>query len=301
MGTARPAVPRATKRALVREAGGKCANPGCPNRLTEFHHVREWAVYRTHDAGHMIAVCPACHDGVDRGTLLIDDETLYAWKRIARTSVAARGHIYVEPGEEAKLLLGSIAVRGEDAGLVAFELSDTNRLSFALRDGDVVLLNLAVTDRRGREIVKVVDGHVEVLDEDAATFEQRPGRVKVTVPAHGRYLAHRAVEMMRVQEPEFANDGRLTLLDLEVVEPGLVRVQGVWSRGVDAVVITTERLAFVSIAPERSEPISLTGEGAESVLHHTGPITTALFNMGTTEEVRGADRRPPPRPPWMPH
>lgn len=115
MAESRPNVPRETKRALIREAGGKCANPGCPNRLIELHHIQRWAVYRTHDAEHMIAVCPTCHENVERGSLLISDETLYEWKKIVRRKAAARGHIYVEPGDQAKLLLGSIAVSGEDA------------------------------------------------------------------------------------------------------------------------------------------------------------------------------------------
>jgi hypothetical protein len=67
--------------------------------------------------------------------LLIDDATLYRWKGIVRRRAAARGHIYVEPGDQAKLLLGSIAVAGPDAGLLVFELSERNRLSFALRLG----------------------------------------------------------------------------------------------------------------------------------------------------------------------
>jgi hypothetical protein len=291
MAATRPSVPAATKRALIREAGRKCANPGCPNRLTDLHHIREWAVYRTHDAEHMIAVCPTCHAHVHRGDLTIDDDTLYAWKRIVRNAATAAGHIYVEPSDQAKLLLGSIALMGEDAGLVAFELSENNRLAFALRDRDLLLLNLAVADRRSREIVKVVDGHVRLLDEDAATFDQRPGRARVTVPLHGRYLARRSVEMMRVHEPAFAQDGRLTMLDLEVVEPGLVRVQGVWTRGLDAVVITRERLAFVSMTPGWTHPISLEGAGAETVLYYTGPITRAAFNMGPSDR--------PPGPPYM--
>jgi hypothetical protein len=286
MAKPRPNVPAATKRALIREAGRKCANPGCANRLVELHHIRKWAVYRTNDAEHMIALCPACHENVERGGLLISDEILYAWKRIVRRDAGARGHIYVEPGDQAKLLLGSVAVSGEDAGLLVFELSENNRLSFALRDGEIVLLNLAVADRRGRELVKVVDGHVLMLDGDTATFEQRPGRVSVTVPMHGRYLARRAVEMVRVQEPTFAETGVLTMLDLEVIEPGLVRVQGIWTRGLDAVVITRERLAFVSMRPERTQPISVIGDGAGvSELHYTGPITTAQFTIGTAEEM----------------
>ena len=33
------------KAALRAQAGGKCANPGCPVPRTHLHHIREWAVY----------------------------------------------------------------------------------------------------------------------------------------------------------------------------------------------------------------------------------------------------------------
>jgi hypothetical protein len=297
MAEARPSVPPATKRALVREAGGKCANPGCPNRLTELHHIREWAVYRTHDAEHMIAICPTCHAHVTRGDLTIKDEKLYTWKKIVRTSSKDRGHLYVEPADEVKLLLGSIAFTGAHAGLLVFELSDSNRLSFALRDGDVVLLNLAVADRRGRPIVKVVDGHVKQLDEEAR-FEQLPGYVRVTVPAHGRYFARWAVEMMRVHEPTFAADGRLVMLELEVLKPGLVKVQGIWTRGSRSIVITRERLAWVpspSPADRYLGAPNVSGPGA--VIEHIGPITSAVFRLA--DESEASPPSGPPSPPYM--
>jgi HNH endonuclease len=122
----RPNLPPATKEALRAQAGGKCANPGCPAKRTQLHHIRERAIYQSHDKEHLIAVCPSCHDAIHHGVLPIDDETVYRSKSITRVEKAARGHLYVEPSREAKLVLGSIAVTG-DAGLVVFELSEGNR------------------------------------------------------------------------------------------------------------------------------------------------------------------------------
>ncbi len=65
----RAKVPAKIKKALIKEAGGKCANPGCPHALTEIHHIKERCVYKTHDQSHMIAICPNCHDAVTRGGL----------------------------------------------------------------------------------------------------------------------------------------------------------------------------------------------------------------------------------------
>jgi hypothetical protein len=117
----RPSVPEATKLALRDQAGGKCANPGCATVRTHFHHIREWAVYQSHDGENMIAVCPTCHDAIHHGAVKIDDDTLYRWKTITRTAQAQRGRLYVEPARQAKLLLGSVCVTG-DAGLLVFQL-----------------------------------------------------------------------------------------------------------------------------------------------------------------------------------
>jgi len=37
----------ALKKLLIEEAGYKCANPGCSNRLIEIHHIKEWSIYHT--------------------------------------------------------------------------------------------------------------------------------------------------------------------------------------------------------------------------------------------------------------
>jgi len=80
---------------------------------------------------------------------------------------------------------------------------------------------------------------------------------------------------MRVQEPDFPKGGSLTLLDLEVLEPNLVKVQGVWIRHGRGVIITDSRISFLD--PERREPVSITGEGVTSLLKWSGPISAALF------------------------
>jgi hypothetical protein len=277
MSTGRPAVPTETKRALIREAGGKCANPGCSNHLMELHHIRQWAAYGTHDAAHMIALCPTCHAHVSRGELRIDDETLYGWKQDRQGLVTDPADpFYVEPGEQAKLLLGSIAVTG-DAGLIVFEFAEMNRLSFTVKDDDILLLNLAITTRKREEVLRVTDGHVRRRAVEPVCYAQRPGRIRVTAPVESRFLPQWALYRVQLADAGYGMDGSLTLLDLEVVKPGLVRVQGIWTEGLRALVIT--RRALHHVVPGRGLPVSLMGEGEGSVLHYAGPITSALFGV----------------------
>src|SRR2546423_11259922 len=169
----RPKISPRTVEALVREAGGKCANPGCVNYRTHIHHIQEWAVYRTHDQRHMIANCPSCHDDVHHNVLVIDDDTVYRWKSIQR-DLTNRDHLYVEPGESSKLLLGTIvATTVHPSGCVIFELSLTNRLSYRLIDNDIMALNLTITTISGRELLRIVDGHVRHGAEEPVRYERR--------------------------------------------------------------------------------------------------------------------------------
>jgi hypothetical protein len=273
---ARPAesVSRQVRRALVREAGGKCANPGCPSVRTHVHHVA-YMVYATNDQRHLIAICPSCHDAVHGGELRLDDDTLYRWKALPRNP-ERRAHVYVEPGASSKLLLGSIAVTGP-SGLVAFDLSPRNRLKFTIDgSGDILLLDLSVTSAGGAELVRVEKGYVRVVSEDV-DFQHRPGHVRLMAPLIDEYLPTWALERLRVQEPSYGTNGTCVVLDLEVLAPGLVRVQGTWVQEQRAVVITPTRLAF--IWPELQQPIAICGEGVESTLMYTGPIDAALFGF----------------------
>ena len=97
------------KRRLVQEAGGKCANPGCSHWRTHIHHIKHWHVYKAHNANHMIAVCPSCHDEIHHGGG-ISDELLYEWKNIPRDHHAdIAAHLYVEPSTEIRVLPAACA------------------------------------------------------------------------------------------------------------------------------------------------------------------------------------------------
>jgi SEC-C motif-containing protein/HNH endonuclease len=285
----RTAVSPAVKRQLVQEAGGKCANPGCANYRTHLHHIHEWAVYATHDGEHMIALCPSCHDAVHYGPLVIDDDTIYRWKGIKRDAQAQRDHVYVEPAGPPKLLLGTLAVTGNE-GVVVFQLGQSNTLSFRIEDEDLLLLNVGVTDTAGRELLRVTDNHVRQILPEAITYERVPGHVRVAAKRAPEIVPTWAVDRLREFEPNYGADETVVVLDLEVLEPGLVGVQGIWVTGDDRVVIVTKRaLSFLS--PWRPLPISLVGEGVESLLNYEGPLTTALFNVeggSSTEGVPAA-------------
>jgi hypothetical protein len=267
----------AEKAAIVEEAGNKCANPGCSNWRVHIHHIKHWAVYESNDQSILIAVCPSCHDAIHHGQLNITDETLYAWKGIERSSKPKTTHIYVEPSENIKLLAGSIALSSTNESATIFELSENNKLSFRVLDGDINLLNIAISDIHGNDVIKVKDNYIKILDDNLVSFEQVPGHVRISTSHADDFIPSRFLNIMRAEQPDFAIMGSAILLELEVVKPGLVRVKGCWADNRVAVIITDSSLSFIRDGLQR--PLSMVGAGEETVFMPAGPVTSALFGF----------------------
>jgi len=274
----RDGISNTVKKTLYADAGNKCANPGCSNRRTHIHHIRQWAVYQTHDQQHMIAVCPACHDAIHHGKIRIDDTIVYHWKAISRSLNQIRGHIYVEPGAPAKLLLGTIAISTSQNALI-FQLSPFNRMKFSIKDGDILMLELSICSLEGRELVRVVDNHVKHQSRPDIDFQQIPGSVRVIAPSTEEFIPSWVGQHMRLHEPDFADNGRMITLGISVLTPGVARIEGVWAQQDKAVIITQAHLSF--LLPSWQQPLSLVGAGEESVLYYvpSGIIDLPLFGF----------------------
>ena len=265
------------KRLLIEKAGGKCANPGCSNWRAHIHHIKHWAVYKAHTAEDMIAICPSCHDSAHYGRLKISDERLYEWKSIDRPGVPEDVHIFVEPGKSLKLLTGTIAISTTNDQATVFELSNSNHVKLRILDRDILQLSAKLYDNGGTELYRVVENHVRVARDDRIRFDYRPGRARITLPVGDDFLPRWMLDQVRYQDPQFATDGRIIALDVQVLKPGLVRVQGCWPDGNVGVVITEKALSFCTLGLR--EPVSLVGHGEDTVLLYAGPITKAFFGF----------------------
>src|SRR5689334_13790952 len=241
-------------------------------------HSRMVYIYQSHDVNHMIAICPSCHDAVDRGFLQISDDELYRWKGIDRKEALSTGHIFIEPGEAPRLLLGSLVVQGS-SGLILFEFAEHHQLSFAVRDNDIMLLNVKISNLNGDPLLDVVDGYVRQRSP-SIELQRRPGHILVPsgginasfIPKWARYSLLR-------EDGNYAGMD-LPLLSLKVMDRGLVKVEGLWFDKNRGVAITHSRFSF--LAAGRPLPISLIGEGEATVLHWVGPLDVSMFRFQAT-------------------
>jgi len=74
----RDAIPTELSRAVLVEAGHRCAIPTCRQHPVELAHIEPWSRVRNHTFGNLIALCPTCHARYDRGE--IDRKAMLQYK-----------------------------------------------------------------------------------------------------------------------------------------------------------------------------------------------------------------------------
>ena len=62
----RDSIPTNVKRAVLVEAGHRCAIPTCRTTTTEIAHIEPWAKTQDNSFENLIALCPNCHTRFDQ-------------------------------------------------------------------------------------------------------------------------------------------------------------------------------------------------------------------------------------------
>lgn len=79
----RPPIPAEIRRAVLVEAGHRCAIQQCRSAAdVDLHHIVPWEACKTHDPANLIALCPNCHRLADRSK--IDRKSLLRYKDICQ-------------------------------------------------------------------------------------------------------------------------------------------------------------------------------------------------------------------------
>jgi hypothetical protein len=266
----RSKIPPEMHERLLAEAGQKCANPGCPNIRTHIHHIKEWAVYQTHDERYMIAVCPSCHFAIHHGAIALTDEVVLAWKGIDRTPNIARHHIYVEPKLPPETWFGGFAVRLIDRGAV-INLSPTNSVSMQIVDSELLSIDATLTALDGTEILRVRNSHVLHRRMSGVEFLSIPGQCMVAVSPNSPLIPKWFINRMRGPYPHFGTkDHMITLFHAHAYLPGVVRVGGIWIRN-DRALVAGRELFFVSRTHPDPVIVRAQQEG-KTVINVTTPL-----------------------------
>lgn len=81
----RDAIPTEVKRAVLVEAGHRCAISSCRATTTEIAHIEPWAETKDHSFDNLIALCPNCHTRYD-AKKEIDLKAMRMYKQALKTS-----------------------------------------------------------------------------------------------------------------------------------------------------------------------------------------------------------------------
>jgi hypothetical protein len=120
----RDAIPAPLKRAVLVEAGHRCAIPTCHHTTTELAHIIPWAQTKEHTFDNLIALCPNCHTRFD-----------------------TKGEIDRKAMKIYKQNLGFLNNRYGELERRVFEvLAQSNERVFVVGAGSDILLNNAVKD-----------------------------------------------------------------------------------------------------------------------------------------------------------
>jgi hypothetical protein len=76
--TATRTPPRQIERAVLVEAGHRCAIPTCRQTPVEIAHIIPWARVKEHTFDNLIVLCPTCHTRYDSGE--IDRKSMQQYK-----------------------------------------------------------------------------------------------------------------------------------------------------------------------------------------------------------------------------
>jgi len=240
-------IPPKMKERLIKEAGYKCANPGCPvTSRFEIHHINEWAVYQTHDEEHMIALCPTCHSNVNYGQLKITDQKLYEWKRIKteETPDEKTDQIFVKQNNQSCMLIGPMTINSKYGAIPVRMINQI--IQYRIEGKNLYFLNMRLTKQDGSDFFTATHNILVSNISAEVTYKYIPGKLLITSNSTDGFLPDWAIKEIRKFKPGFANNDELTIIDMEVNGPGTVSINSlVMAEGNGALVVYDNEIIYV--------------------------------------------------------
>ena len=105
----RDPIPSEIKRAVLVEAGHRCAIPTCRATTTEIAHIVPWAKTQDNSFDNLIALCPNCHARYDQKKE-IDRQSMRMYKRALRPRMQEFAETILLGSQESELQISSTPV-----------------------------------------------------------------------------------------------------------------------------------------------------------------------------------------------
>ncbi|MGW2831146.1 hypothetical protein [Streptomyces sp. NPDC001286] len=207
--------------------------------------------------------------------MTITNEELYAWKGVQRSRTSFVGSIFVEPGTESAipaLRFGSLNFAGPE-GVTLFDFAG-QKVALTVREGELLILNVKLRDASGRLVADVVDNYVRQRDP-SVTVESRPGRWRITGRT-GDFMPQWALDCLKKAKLPYGQKSELILLDIQVIEPGLLSVSGAWVDDQRGIISDDGEGVAILLTRKLGAALGFVGPGA--TLMFMGDLDRSVFD-----------------------
>ena len=152
----RPSIPAETKRAVLIEAGHRCAIAECRHPDVDIHHIIPWETCKKHEYRNLIALCPNCHRRVHKGE--IDNKSLIEYKAALISAIRNLGSSAFEhPIIEVKRRIYSID--NEDPSLIFdFEFPDFAKSDALIASKNIEGWGITLLEAHNESVKEVKQG-----------------------------------------------------------------------------------------------------------------------------------------------
>ncbi|MFG2773755.1 HNH endonuclease [Streptomyces sp. NPDC048350] len=173
----RPDIPTALRRAVLVEAGHRCAIPTCRQVPVEIAHITPWSRVKEHTFDNLIALCPTCHTRYDGGDM--DRKSMLQYKQ----NLEVLNGRYTDVERQLLKVYAKLWAEIDEWHGSAHPGSGSlvSRLRQSLRGGGIGLGQISVHDGMSWILSNLVDdGLVEVLPPMGAPGSRQSSGVHLT-------------------------------------------------------------------------------------------------------------------------
>ncbi len=222
----RPSIPAEIRRAVLVEAGHRCAIPRCGNTELDIHHIVPWSKCKTHEYQNLIALCPICHRRAHKKE--IDRNSLRQYKKLLISEfTASDSAVFQSPATEVKRKISHTDLSKTKIGF-DFEFPDFQDPTARIVSRNIELWGneflveyqnglkvLRETPKPSEPVIIWLRGRYEVVRRDNHVISLR-----YTIERYSNYSAHRGTET-RVQNYSINPFQPLTIQELLISEKHL--------------------------------------------------------------------------------
>jgi len=228
----RDTIPAELRRAVLIEAGHRCAIPRCGHSDIDVHHIIPWESCKKHEYKNLIALCPNCHRRAHKGE--IDRKSLREYKaRLVADFSASDSDLFASPAIEVKRCISDHKFQ-EPARGFDFEFPD-------FRDPASRIVSRNIEAWGNELLLDYQSGMVRFIEEpdenlspivwlrgkyDVVRRDSFVVSLKYTIERYSHHAAHRGTET-RVQNFAVTPFMPITIEEMLIPGEGLERLSSI--------------------------------------------------------------------------